>query len=126
MKYLSTALLFIVLATPGVVADDVYRIEISPEGRDSSAREMNRRIRQLERAVSQLQQRVFDLETTPSVTIQAPAKKEKSWICTVKAMGETYTGTGTTKAIAAEKSLEKCSKGRGGDTFFCKDPKCEE
>lgn len=121
MKTLFTLL---ALSFTPAFADEIYRIEVGQED-SSSDRELRRRVRQLERAVRQLQQRVFDLETTPQANLK-PEKKEKTWICTVTAMGNTYTGTGSTKAIAMEKSIKDCRQGQSGDTFFCKSPSCQQ
>ncbi|MBK9322898.1 MAG: hypothetical protein IPM97_08140 [Bdellovibrionaceae bacterium] len=73
---------------------------------------------ELERAVMQLQQRVFQLEGKPSTPVS------DCWACTLTAMGETYTATGGSKAVASVNVVEKCAAARK-DRFFCKDPKCE-
>lgn len=99
-------------------AENVFRIEIGSDYKSYSQSDMQRRIWELERAVFQLQQRVFQLEATNSPT--------ESWICTVKAMGDTFTGTGGSKAVAKSKALENCKAARKGDGFFCKDDGCEK
>jgi len=102
-----------------VAADDVFRIEIGKEKSGSPA-DLQRRVWELERAVWQLQQKVFSLENKPLVP------SPDSWICTAKAMGTSYAGTGATKAVAKSKAIEACKAARGGDGFFCKEVECEQ
>ena len=101
-------------------ADDVFRIEIGPDYRRDKDSDLKRRIWELERAVGQLQARVFQLEAKP-----VPVVEKDSWVCTIEAMGQTYTGTGTSRALATKAAMEACKAGRNGDTFFCKTPRCE-
>jgi TolA-binding protein len=101
--------------------DEVIRIEVGKQRGDYSREELERRVWQLERAVWQLQQRVFDLESTKN---QKPVVE--SWICTVSAMGGTYTGNGSTKAEAMANSINSCKKEADDNGFFCKNPKCEK
>ena len=109
-------------ASFSTLADDVIRIEVGEKRGGSSRQELERRVWQLERAVYQLQDRIFDLET------KKPERSEKveSWICTVSAMGGTYTGTGSSKAEAMAKSINNCKKEANDNGFFCKNPKCEK
>lgn len=99
-------------------AEQVFRIEIGSDYKSYSQSDMQRRIWELERAVFQLQQRVFQLE--------AGSNPAESWLCKVTAMGETYTGTGGSKAVAKQKALDSCKNARNGDTFFCKESGCEK
>ena len=100
-------------------AEDIFRIEIGKDYQNYSDSDLRRRVWQLERAVWQLQQRIFQLESSK----QLPSD---SWICTIKAMGDNYVGTGGSKAVATANAFEKCKTARSGDSFFCKDPKCEQ
>lgn len=68
----------------------------------------------------QLQQKVYQLESNK------PTAAVDTWLCTITAMGNTYTGTGASKALATSKAVEACKNARGGDGFFCKDAKCEQ
>ena len=101
--------------------DEVIRIEVGKQRGDYSREELERRMWQLERAVWQLQQRVFDLETTKNTKPVV-----ESWICTVSAMGGTFTGNGPTKAEAMANSINSCKKEADDNGFFCKNPKCEK
>ena len=100
-------------------AEEIFRIEIGKDYQNYSDSDLRRRVWELERAVWQLQQRVFQLEANKAPTAD-------SWVCTIKAMGDSYVGTGATKAVAISNAMDKCKSGRGGDGFFCKDPKCEQ
>jgi len=108
------------LLTIHASADEVFRIQIGNEHQRYSNSDLQRRVWELERAVYQLQQRVFQLE------VEKPMKPIDSWVCTIQTMGNNYTGTGPSKAIAAAKAIENCKTTRGGDGFFCKEPKCEQ
>lgn len=102
------------------LAEEVFRIEVSKGYQNYSNEDLKRRVWELERAVWQLQQRVFQLESGPSRS--AP----DTWICKISAMGDVYTGTGGSKAVAKHKATEACKNARKGDGFFCKDPVCEQ
>ena len=102
-------------------AESIFRIEMGRDYRGYSQEELQRRVWELERAVAQLQQRVFQLEVSKPA---APAAD--SWLCSIEAMGTTYTGTGATKAVASSSAMDKCKAGRNGDGFFCKEAKCSQ
>lgn len=117
MKLLLAFITFALLST-SVKAEEVFRIEIGKDYHRYSQSDLQRRVWELEKAVSQLQARVFQMEAKPQPT-------NDSWVCTIKAMSDSYMGTGPTKAMATSKAMEKCRQERG-DGFFCKDPKCEQ
>jgi hypothetical protein len=118
MKYLLLAVLYVV--TPALHAEEVFRIEIGRDYKKYSDLDLKRRVWELERAVWQLQQRVFQLEAGGA------GGNADSWVCTITAMGDTFTGTGGSKAAATHKAVEACKAAREGDGFFCKNPKCEQ
>lgn len=103
----------------GSITTEVFRIEMGKNYKDYSQGDLQRRVWELERAVWQLQQRVFELQSTASAPLE-------TWVCTVKAMGNVYTGTGETNALATANAIESCKAARGGDGFFCKNPKCNQ
>jgi hypothetical protein len=123
------ALMFMAILTlvPSVqvFAEEVFRIEVGRDYNSYSQRDLQRRVWELERAVAQLQSRVFELElsraTRPAPTA-TPAVD--TWICKVTAMGVTYTGTGGSKAVAEHKAIETCKE--KADDFFCKEAKCSQ
>ena len=104
-------------------AEEVFKIQIGKDPQHYSDADLRRRVWELERAVWQLQQRVFQLEAGQAA---APVVGPDSWACTVEAMGETYPGTGGSKAVAGTRAIEACKAARGGDGFFCKNPKCSQ
>jgi hypothetical protein len=109
---------FLLLNAPAF-AEDVFRIEIGKDYRGYSQNDLKRRVWELERAVAQLQARVFQLEATPTPS-------PDSWACTMKAFGETYIGTGVSKALANAKALDACKAGQKGDSFHCKLVECSQ
>ncbi len=117
--------LFVVLGlSQPASADPIFRIEVGKDYQQYSDNDLRRRVWELERAVAQLQARVFQLEATPrGTTIITPVQAE-SWLCTISAMGKESSGTGATKAVAAHKAIEECKK--TGDSFFCKNPQCSQ
>lgn len=100
-------------------AEPVFRIEFGKDYKSYSQSDLQRRVWELERAVWQLQRRVFDLES------KKPEEASDKWVCKVTAMGNTYIGTGASKAMAKASALESCKAARGGDAFFCKESDCE-
>jgi len=102
-------------------SEEIYRIEIGKKNGRTSNSELERRVWMLERAVWQLQQRVFELETTKKIEVP-----KETWICTLEAMGETYSATGNTMAKAKSKVINNCKVARDGNGFFCKAPVCEQ
>lgn len=121
MKTLIGLCLIFGFSSIGYSEEEVYRIEIGRDYKRYSDSDLRRRVWELERAVWQLQQRVFQLEGQKTTT-----PTSDTWACTITAMGNTYTGTGASKGTAIAKTIENCKTARGGDGFFCKDPKCEQ
>ena len=117
--------LFVVLMTllvsAPLSAETVFKIEVGKDYKNYSQSDLQRRVWELERAVWQLQQRIYDIEATKPAAAAA-----ETWVCTVQAMGNTFTGTGASRATATAKSIENCKLGNNGDGFFCKNPKCEQ
>ncbi|MBT3980451.1 MAG: hypothetical protein HOE90_03810 [Bacteriovoracaceae bacterium] len=111
------ALLLIVFST-AVMAEGIIKIQVGKNYKGYTQDDLRRRIWNLERAVWQLQQKVFQLESKGSAS--------DTWLCTVKAMSNIYTGTGGSKAVAKNNAIKNCKKGQGGDGFFCKRTNCEQ
>jgi hypothetical protein len=116
--------LFIVFIFAGLFSflasadENVFKIEIGKDFKSYTSSDLQRRVWELERAVAQLQAKVFQLEA-------AKPEAPKTWVCTVSAMGEEFTGAGDTKATATNAVMENCRKS-AKDTFFCKHPKCDQ
>lgn len=48
----------------------------------------------------------------------------EGWVCKIVAKGNTYTGSGSSRAIAEAKAFEACKATRRGD-YFCKGFDCK-
>lgn len=106
-------------------SQDIFRIEVGKDFHQYSNVDLQRRVWELERAVMQIQQRVFNLEVSKTAPIVvAPAVAQETWVCTVTAFTKTYTGTGTTKALATLQTTQSCTA--ENSAMFCKDVKCEK
>lgn len=101
-------------------AIEVIKIEAGDDYKNYSNKDLKKRIWRLEKAVWQLQQKVFQLEGQS----QNSSSNGDTWVCMISAMGDKYSATGGSKAVATHNVIEKCTKARG-DGFFCKSPKCE-
>lgn len=120
MKFLVAFLMSLFACT--VFAQPIVRIQPAPNYQQYSQIELQRRVWDLENAVAQLQQRVFQLEATKPV-----GEPTESWVCTITAMGNTYTGLGASRGVATYKAIENCKASRGGDGFFCRSaPDCRQ
>jgi hypothetical protein len=97
---------------------EVFRIEFESDYSSLSKRDLKRRVWKLERAVAQLQEKVFQL------TYAKPIKKKrkKKHTCYVSAFGKTFTATRSTETAAKAEVLSTCSKGNHAE--HCNDIKC--
>lgn len=102
-------------------AEEVFKITVGRDYQNYSHADLQRRVFDLERAVWQLQQRVFQLEGK-----SVPVAVADSWLCTIQARGNSFTGTGGSKAVATSKAMDACKAGNDGSAFFCGTPKCEQ
>lgn len=92
--------------------EPVVRIRFGSNYRDYSMEETQRRVWELERAVAELQQRIFHLERQPPVVVQP----EKPWTCLLSNnMKGTFTSTKATRGEATAHVLKQCE-----DPFWCK------
>jgi len=122
-KFLSRITLVLTLLTPTLsVAEEVFRIEVSKSYDGYSNNDLRRRVWELERAVSQLQQRVFSLEVRKP---EAPAPVEKPWTCRIQSFGKTFKVTAPTRGAALGDVLEKCSQGSSAMHCPESDVKCD-
>lgn len=94
----------------------VFLFASSAFGADVSGRDFWR----LEQAVRRLELKVAQLQTNTNT------ESLNTWVCTLSGMGDHYSASGPTKAIAKDKVFNKCKQTQRGG-FFCKrDPKCEQ
>ncbi len=81
---------------------------------DNNNRDVMGRMIMLERAVRDLQNRVYQLEDS------APSRV--NWMCKVTAFSKTFFGEGDSLNQAERRTVEKCQ--REYDGMFCKNPSC--
>jgi hypothetical protein len=108
---------FLAGATP-LVAEDIFRIEIGRGDRGYSDRELQRRVRQLELAVDQLQRKVFELEYRRG---RENSRKELVTCYIETPFDGTFRASEATETAARAKALEKCHTKAGN--VFCSDSK---
>lgn len=103
------ASLFTVPASSDVDVGGVVRIEIGKE-KDLTQREVWRRVWMLERAVAQLQERVFQLEGRPPTSTTPGVNPKDMTTCYIRTpFNGTYTATEATETAARAKAIEACS-----------------
>lgn len=138
MKYI--ILFFILFVSFNSAADSLFKIEVGQDYHKYSQSDLQRRVWELERAVSQLQQRIVDLERNEMNARNNNHGREDyydrtnhhrnglkdSWFCTIKAMGKIHTGTGITRAVASERAMNNCKDANRGDSFFCSSISCTQ
>ena len=84
----------------------IIRIEVGSEG-DTDSRNMNRRMVQLERAVRELQNRVYDLEDDS----RSQTREVRIFTCVIPTPFEgTFIGKGTTELEAKAEAAKACEK----------------
>ncbi len=130
MKHYIIAALVIAIPSIAVAADfnhDRYTrsrdghkiIRIDVGGQSATVDELIERVRYLEQAVYDLQNKCYDM---PQV-IAVPEEPQVVWTCSVKAMGDAYYGQGRSRGLAEKDAMEKCAAARG-NSFFCRMAEC--
>jgi hypothetical protein len=100
------------------------RVEDKMDFLVSENMDLHRRVRQLEMAVQQLQQQVYDLGSR-SRNEPAPVQQGKKYACSLStSFNGTFLGTGTTKLEATVQAVQKC-KASGAPFCHENDAKCE-
>lgn len=123
---MSKLLLFGLLTLIGFSAasKDVYKIEIGDNYERYSEKELRRRIWQLERAVAQLQQQVFQLAiNNQNNNGNSVGMGGALWTCQISAFTDTFVASGTTKASALAQVLKKC--GDKSNPMHCPEDKAK-
>jgi hypothetical protein len=114
--------ILLVLSSFNLFSGEVFKIEIGKDYNRYSDQDLKRRVWELERAVWQLQQKVFELQSTRS-----QPELSVTWICKTSAMGESFSSTGASKAIAENSVIEKCKASPiSGNGFHCHTPECAQ
>jgi hypothetical protein len=120
-KVTAISALFAAMLAPAIVlADEVIQIRVGRNDREVSSKDLQRRIWELERAVSQLQRRVYQLEAPAP----GPVQPERRWTCTVSAFGKTYLQTSVSRGEAEAKVRQQCSN--ASNEMHCRDIQCAE
>ncbi len=100
------------------VSAEVFRIEFDSDMNSLSKRDLRKRVWKLERAVAQLQEKVFELSYSKPKRV----KTKKKHTCYVSAFGKTFTASERTETAAKADVLAKCSK--DSHAMHCKDITC--
>jgi hypothetical protein len=106
---MKNALLFfclsLILGASSATAIEPIRIEIGKSYQGYSNEELRRRVWQLERAVSQLQDQVFQI----ALRNGSGSGGGGPWTCQIQSFGKTHVSSGSTRAAALAQVLKKCS-----------------
>lgn len=95
----------------------IIRIDVGNQ--NATVDELVQRVRYLEQAVYDLQNKCYDM---PQI-VAIPEEPQVIWACNVKAMGDVYYGQGRTRGLAEQHAMEKCAQARG-NSFFCRMAEC--
>lgn len=119
----------VVVCFPSAYAqrDDVIRIEVPRGEREYesySNRELRRRVDRLERAVRQLQERVFELEYAKNTPAPTATPEKSMWTCRIDSMGKIHVASAKTKAKAIADLISKCSSATSSIHCDESDAKC--
>ncbi len=117
MNKFALLILIGLITTPAFCADIVV---IRPEDSYSnySNENLRRRVWELEKAVAQLQRKVFELELGSQS--QPPPTK---FTCYIQAFGKTFTSTKDTRSEALANVMSKCSQ--ENNAMFCTEEKAK-
>lgn len=102
---MKTFIAFFLLSTSSVFASDITIVMPGKDYGKYTNDELRMRIWNLEKAVMELQQKVFALQISQT----APAGAGQ-WTCMIKNFGKTFTSTAPTKMKAMADVVSDCSK----------------
>lgn len=101
------SVLAVVAVSGTAFADDApYRINVGRDYTRYTVAELQRRVFDLERAVMQLQERIYHLESAPP---PPPVVMQPPWTCSVSAFGKTYVHTAGSRGEAEALVRSKCA-----------------
>jgi hypothetical protein len=102
-----------------------FRIEAGKDYHDYSNEELRRRVWTLERAVSQLQDQVFQLALRNGGSALGDSNANSTtWTCRIESFGKTFVSSGKTKSIALALVLKKCADASNAIHCHEEDVKC--
>jgi hypothetical protein len=96
--------LLTILSVFSIASAEVIRIDIGKD-KGSSQIELERRVWSLERAVRQLQDRIYDLESDKAKPVAAVTM----FTCQIESFGKMFSATEPTKMAAKAKVLKECA-----------------
>lgn len=96
---------------------DVIKIEIGKE-KGSSSSDLERRVWYLERAVRQLQDRIYDLESDKGNPVKG------MFTCQISSFGKSFSATEPTEMAAKAKVLKQCADASNAIHCEKKDVEC--
>lgn len=105
----SILLLGFIFSCLSTFAAEPIRIEVGSDYKKYSNEDLRRRVWQLERAVAQLQDQVFQLAMKNNGGTASTATPNNLWTCQIQSFGKTHVASGNTKASALAQVLKKCS-----------------
>ncbi|MGE4233034.1 MAG: hypothetical protein AB7F43_06870 [Bacteriovoracia bacterium] len=111
--------LFVLVPSIQALAIEPIRIQVGKDHKTYSNEDLRQRVWQLERAVAQLQEQVFQLAISNS------APRPRSWTCQMSSFGRTHVASGDTKASALAQVLKKCSDATNAVHCRESDVKCD-
>lgn len=106
----------LVVGSVATARDSVFRIYAGKDPNQYGQDEQRRRIWELERAVQQLQARVYQLEVAPP-----PPVVEERWTCRVEAFGKVFAATRPTRGEATTQVIQECAQKH--NAMFCAEEK---
>ena len=102
---MKSLIVFFIFISSNVFAGDITVVMPGKEYGKYSNDELRQRIWNLEKAVMQLQQKVFAMEISQTNTASAG-----SWTCMIKSFGKSFSSTAPTKTKAMADVIADCSK----------------
>lgn len=108
-------LVSLAIFTTGAFAQDTNKITPGDRYKNYSNEELRRRVYQLERAVSQLQDQVFQLALRSGEG--SGSERALPWTCHMEIFGKSFNATAPTKAAALARTVAKCSE--ANDSIHC-------
>lgn len=120
MKLVSALMCLLAFSTAHAGVD-LVRIEIGKNYEGYTNDELRRRVWQLEKAVAQLQDQVFQL----AVRDGGSRGGTGDWTCQIQSFSKTHIASGRTKARALAEALKKCSDATNAIHCHEEDVKCD-
>ncbi len=97
-----------VVFLPSAESDPIFRIEVGSNYESYSNDELKRRVWHLEKAVWQMQQRIYHLEAQGPV--QQVVEQRSEWTCYLRSFGKAYTHTAASQTKARAEVIRQCSQ----------------